>query len=318
MPHLNRRSFVAASATGAALAAAASARAQAPQASPAPQGGPLNLPDPAQRKGETLELNGARIFYTQAGQGSPMLLVHGYPLSGALFSRVVGGLAQNHTVITPDLRGYGQSHAPGVTDSVDVYADDMLALMDKLGIRKATIGGMSMGGPTVFSMYKKAPERFDGLVLIDTNYKAANPAEAGLWRGVAQMAEKNGSEDITPFLMPQMLTGKTRMQDKAQVQYLTEVIKPASKDALISGAKALAGRADMTDLLGAIAVPTLVLVGLDDPLYSFEIAQMMQQKIKGAQLHVVPAAAHAAIFEAPQDAGGAIASWAGSVRPAGR
>lgn len=297
------------------MALASSAMAQgsaAPQAAPA-GGGTLNLPEPSQRKGEYLERNGARIFYAQAGQGSPMLLVHGYPLSGALFGRVVDGLAQNHTVVTPDLRGYGLSHAPSITDSVDVYAEDMLALMDKLGLRKAIIGGMSMGGPTVLSMYKMAPERFDGLVLIDTNFKKANPAEAGLWGGVEVMAEKNGSEDITPFLLPQMLTGKTRMEDKAQVEYLTEIIKPASKNALVSGAKALAGRADATELLGTIAVPTLVVVGQDDPLYGVEIAMMMQQGIKGAQLHVVPGAAHAAIFEAPQDAGGAIASWAGSM-----
>ena len=61
-------------------------------------------------------------------------------------------LAQNHEVITVDLRGYGQSHAPGVTDSVDTYADDTLAVLDKIGVKKAIIGGMSMGGPTVLSM----------------------------------------------------------------------------------------------------------------------------------------------------------------------
>ncbi len=325
MPPLNRRLFVYTSIAGTAVAAA-SAMAQAQQGGtasqsaspPAAGNGPLNLPEPGQRKGEYFEHGGARIFYTQAGQGSPLLLVHGYPLSGALFARVVNGLAQRHTVITPDLRGYGQSHAPGMTDSVDVYAEDMLALMDKLGLRKAAIGGMSMGGPTVFSMLKKAPERFDGLVLIDTNFKKANPAEAGLWRGVAAMAEANGSEDIIPFLLPQMLTGKTRMEQKAQVEYLTAVMKQASKEALVSGAKALAARADATELLGTIAVPTLIVVGQDDPLYAVEIAQMMQQKIKGAQLHVVPDAAHAAIFEKPDDAGSAIAGWAGNTRTGGK
>ena len=309
MTDFARRSLVKAAAAGVALAASSAAKAQTPAAAPAT--GALGLPDPAQRNGEFLEMgNGVRIFYTKMGQGSPMLLVHGYPLSGALFGRVMGELAKNHTVIAPDLRGYGQSHAPTVTGSVDVYADDMLALMDKLGVQKATIGGMSMGGPTVFSMYKKAPSRFDGLVLIDTNFKKSNPAEAGIWQGVAQMAEKNGSEDLIPFLLPQMLTGKTRMEHKAQVEYLTAMIKPASKNALVSGAKALEDRADATALLGEIAVPTLVVVGQDDPLYPVEIAMMMQQKIKGAKMHVVPGAAHAAIFEAPQDAGGAIAQWA--------
>lgn len=316
MPHLPRRSL-GILAAGATLAAAGSAMAQAQQGSGAASGSnALNLPDPGHRQGEYLERGGARIFYNRQGQGSPMLLVHGYPLSGALFGRVVDQLARNHTVVTLDLRGYGQSHAPGVTDTVDVYAEDALAVLDKLNIRKAVIGGMSMGGPTVFSMFKKARDRFDGLLLIDTTFKDANPVEKGIWQGSEKMAEKNGSENLIPVLLPQMLTGKTRMEQKPQVEYLTAIMKQASKDALVSGAKALADRPDVSDLLGTISVPTLVLVGQDDPLYPVEVAQMMQQKIKGAQLHVVPGAAHAAIFENPQDAGGAIASWASQTSPA--
>lgn len=320
MRSLNRRSLFHSAAAGATLVATSVASAQSTPGASAPQSSgtaagsaPMNLPDPAQRQGEILERSGARIFHQRMGQGSPIVLIHGYPLSGALFARVANELARNHTVITLDLRGYGQSHAPGVTDSVNVYAEDALAVMDKLGLQKAVVGGMSMGGPTALSMYKMAPGRFDGLVLIDTHFKDANPAEKGIWDGVAQMAEKNGNEDIIPFLLPQMLTGKTRMEQKAQVEYLTAVIKPASRNALVSGAKALASRPDATELLGTISVPTLVVVGQDDPLYGVEIAQMMQQKIKGAQLHVVPGAAHAAIFEAPQDAGGAIANWTGKL-----
>lgn len=309
MHGLDRRSLFYTAAAGATLVTTASAMAQPSQNTGAAGENSLNLPNPAQRQGETLERSGARLFYTRMGQGSPVVLVHGYPLSGALFARVANELARNHTVITVDLRGYGQSHAPGVTSSVDVYAEDTLAVMDKLGLQKAVIGGMSMGGPTVLSMYKMAPTRFDGLMLIDTHFKNANPAEMGIWQGVEKMAEANGNEDIIPFLLPQMLTGKTRMEQMAQVEYLTAIIKPASKNALISGAKALAGRPDATELLGNISVPTLVLVGQDDPLYGVEISKMMQQRIRGSQLHVVPGAAHAAIFEAPQDAGGAITNW---------
>ncbi len=319
----NRRTFVSASVAGAVLAAA-SVRAQTPQGGATQQGGQAggapaasSLPQPGQRQGEYLEHNGAKLFYQRSGQGSPLLLVHGYPLSGALFDRVRGRLSQDHEVITVDLRGYGQSHAPGVTDSVNTYADDTLAVLDKLGVQKAIIGGMSMGGPTVLSMFKKAPERFAGMILIDTTAKNAAPPEAGEWQGFATLVQEKGVEAMVPFLLPVMLTGQTRMDDKAQVEYLTAIVKQCSKDAAISGAKALAARPDVSDLLPKIDVPTLVLVGLADGLCPFEIAQMMQQKIKGAQLHVVPGAAHAAIFEKPDDAGAAIASWAGGVRSNG-
>jgi pimeloyl-ACP methyl ester carboxylesterase len=242
-----------------------------------------------------------------------MLLVHGYSLSGALFIRVLDRLREDHTVITPDLRGFGRSHAPSVTDSVDVYAEDMLALLDSLCIEKAIIGGMSMGGPTVVSMYAKAPDRFAGLVLIDTNLMMPTPAEAEEWRGIAAMAEKTGTKDIIPFFIPQVLTGKTRAEHKAQVEYITEIIKPCSKAGLLSGAKALGTRADFTELLGTVVVPTLLVVGQEDPIYPVEVSQAMAQKIDNARLHVVPGGSHAAIFEVPHDAGGAIANWAASV-----
>jgi pimeloyl-ACP methyl ester carboxylesterase len=277
---------------------------------------PASFPSSGSRDGKKLSINGAEIFYSEAGQGKPILLVHGYPLSGALFGRIVPALSQSYRVITPDLRGFGQSSAPATTDTVDVYAKDMLTLMDKLGIAKATIGGMSMGGPVVLSMYKMAPDRFNGLLLIDTAFKKASPAEAGLWNGMATMASENGATDLIPFLLPQMLTGKTRTDDKAQASYLTAIIKEATTTGLISGAKALANRTDATELLGTIKVPTLVVVGEDDPLYGFEVAEMMQSKISGAQLHIVPDAAHAAIFEAPQDAGGAILAFVSTIRTA--
>ena len=117
-------------------------------------------------------------------------------------------------------------------------------------------------------------------------------------------------DDLTTMVLPQRLTGKTRQDDSAQVGHSKAIIKPASKTARLSGAKALADRPDATDELASIKVPTLVLVGQDDPLYGFEVAKTMQSKIKGAQLHIVPGAAHAAIFENSGDAGGVIADGA--------
>lgn len=99
------------------------------------------------------------------GSGFPLLLVHRYALSGVLFARVLERLSEHHTVITPDLREFGKSYAPGLTDSLDVYAEDLLALLNKLGIEQGTIAGMSMGA-IALSMYAKAPDRFAGLMLM--------------------------------------------------------------------------------------------------------------------------------------------------------
>ena len=94
-----------------------------------------------------------------------MLLLHGYPLSGALFSRNREALAAQYQVITADHRGYGMSEAPGTPDDVAVYASDAMAVLDELGVDQAIIGGHSMGGSITFEMYQMAPTRGNSSVI---------------------------------------------------------------------------------------------------------------------------------------------------------
>lgn len=137
-----------------------------------------------------LSINGAQIHYVSQGSGTPMLLLHGYPLSGELFARNRDALsAAGYRVITIDHRGYGQSTAPASEPgSLQVYAQDALTVMDQLNVPKAIIGGMSMGGPIAFEMYRTAPERFLGLILINTLANPAGIVEQNIWKGMAQKA----------------------------------------------------------------------------------------------------------------------------------
>lgn len=254
--------------------------------------------------------DGARIHYQVTGSGEPMLLVHGYPLSEELFSQNRDALAANYQVITPTLRGYGMSEAPDDTATIETYATDMLALMDELGVQQAIIGGMSMGGPIVFEMYRQAPERFKGLILIDTIAAPAGAPEAGLWNGVAQLVQDNGVEALVPVLLKDMLTGETRMNQPEQVQLLTGIIEQASVNGAVAGANALATRPDSQPTLSEITVPTLIIVGLGDTLYPFEIARGMNEAILNSELAILDGASHAAIYEAADQANQAILEWA--------
>ncbi len=272
---------------------------------------PVSLGDPTQREGEFVEVNGARIFYQVAGQGEPMLLMHGYPLSGALFSRNRDALANRFRVITIDHRGYGKSEAPGVPGDITIYAQDALTLMDELGVERAIIGGHSMGGPITFEMYQRAPERFRGMILIDTIAAPASTIEAALWQGFAAEAQQNGiGSTYINFLIKDMLSGDTRVNQPELVNYLTQIIKQASVDAAVGGAQALTTRPDYTDLLSQIQVPTLVYVGVEDTIYPVAISKMMAEAIPSAQLVTILDAAHAAIFEAPERSNEAILEWA--------
>ena len=134
--------------------------------------------------------------------------------------------------------------------------------MTELGVEEALIGGMSMGGPIVFSMYEMAPERFAGMLLIDTIAAPANEIEAGTWMGTVAFLRQNGVEALPPLLIDEMLTGEARMERPELAEYLIGIMNEASLQAALAGAMALANRPDFRPLLGEIDVPVLVLVGL--------------------------------------------------------
>ncbi|RBY78865.1 alpha/beta hydrolase [Geodermatophilus sp. TF02-6] len=260
----------------------------------------------------SVEVDGARIHYQVEGEGEPMVLVHGYPLSGDLFARNRAELAESFQVITPDLPGYGGSETSGqqAEGSVGAYADDVLAVMDDLGVDSAVVGGMSMGGQIVLSMYQQAPERFDGMILIDTTAAPAPPPEAGTWEGVAQVVREQGKQAVPPLVIDEMLTGRTRMDEPELVDQLIGLMDQASTEAYLAGASALATRPDFQPLLPDIAVPTLLLVGLEDHLYPYEMDQQMAAAIPDSDLVVLDGGAHAAIIEQAQPADAAILQWA--------
>lgn len=268
------------------------------------------------RQEGTLDLNGAQIHYVSQGQGTPMLLIHGYPLSGELFKNNRGALARaGYRVITLDLRGFGQSRAPeSDAGSIQTYAKDALALLDKLGIQKAIIGGMSMGGPTVFEMYREAPERFRGMILIDTLANPAGIPEQYLWKGMAAEAQANGPQALVNDLLKDMLTGKTRVNQPAQAAFLAGLVKQASVAGDVAGANALANRPDSLPTLKNIRVPTLILVGLEDTVYPPVFSRKMHQNIQGSTLVIIPGGAHATIFEKAGAANRAILDWARASR----
>ncbi|WP_231557282.1 alpha/beta fold hydrolase [Deinococcus sp. YIM 77859] len=272
--------------------------------------------DTARQQEGFLDVNGARIHYVSVGQGTPMLLLHGYPLSGELFARNRAALAAaGYRVITIDHRGYGQSTAPaGDPGSLQTYAKDALAVLDQLGVPRAIVGGMSMGGPIAFEMYRQAPQRFIGLILMGTVANPASLVEQSLWKGMAQKAVTFGPQSLAPELLKDMLTGETRLNRPADAAFLTNIIKQASVAANVAGAQVLATRPDALPTLKTITVPTLILEGLEDTVYPTEFSLKMQQNIPGSTLVIIPGAAHAAIFEKAAAANRAIITWAKNLR----
>ncbi len=268
----------------------------------------------AQVQAGSVQVGSATIAYRVQGHGPAMMLVHGFPLSGELFAKNRAVLARRYTVVTPDLRGFGSSTTPDSKGGVQLYAKDMLAVMDHLHVSKAIIGGMSMGGPVVLEMYREAPQRFRGMILIDSTSSPANDVEKAQWPGFGQQSRDKGVASMIPVLMPQMLTTATRTSNPALVKFIGGIVRKGSVNAAVAGGETLATRPDSRPTLAHIKVPVLFVVGADDPIYPVEMNQKMHQDTPGSRLAVIPGAAHAAIIEKPEACNRAIEAWASTVR----
>ncbi|PYE55014.1 alpha/beta fold hydrolase [Deinococcus yavapaiensis] len=261
-----------------------------------------------------VDVGGAQVYYKVQGSGTPMLLIHGFPLNGMYFNDNVAALSKYYRVVTIDLRGFGRSTTtPGQPGSVRTYANDALAVMDKLGIDKAVIGGMSMGGQITLEMYRAAPQRFLGMLLIATTANPASITEQYVWRGVSEQATRNGVNSIVPELVKDMITGRTRMNRQQERLFVEGLIKQASLPAVQQGAQALAGRGDLLPVARTVSVPTLIVVGQEDTVYPVVLSVKLQQQIKGSRLVVIPNAAHAVNSEQAAAFNAAVLNWARSV-----
>src|SRR5947207_559617 len=132
-----------------------------------------------------------KLHFSEAGEGTPVVLLHGFPLSSAIWHKQQQCLSDFYRVISPDLRGHGQSPAPAGVYEMETLARDVLALLDSLQITKAAFVGHSMGGYVALAAWTLAPERFLALGLIAS--QAAADTEEGR-RGRFKMAEKVAAE----------------------------------------------------------------------------------------------------------------------------
>src|SRR3982750_2196233 len=119
-----------------------------------------------------VRIRGIEVAYEEAGSGTPVVLLHGFPFNRSMWSEQIGDLAARHRVIAPDLRGHGESSVTDSPATMEEMAKDVSELMEKLDISRAAICGLSMGGYVALALYRMFPLRARALALIDTRASA--------------------------------------------------------------------------------------------------------------------------------------------------
>lgn len=248
-----------------------------------------------------IHLRGFEMNYEDTGgTGVPLLLIHGFPFDHTMWAPQLRALAPAVRVIAPDLRGLGESTLPEGGASLDDYADDLRALLDALGVERATVGGLSMGGYITFAFYRKYASRVRGLVLADTRPQPDSPeAKKGRAENIALVQQKGGGA-LAEKMLPKMLTPKTLASRPEVTEAAMTMMARQPAEGIIAALAAMRDRPDSTPTLVQIKVPTLVAAGAEDTLTPPEDARALQSAIRGAQLMLIPEAAHMSTFERPE------------------
>ena len=169
--------------------------------------------------------NGVEIAYNDQGSGdTTIVLVHGFPLDKSMWDAQVEALSGEFRVITPDLRGHGESQVVAGPYTMELLADDLKGLLDALNLDKVALGGFSMGGYAVFSFMRKYPERVESLMLLDTRPQPDSDEGKAGREGMAQLAESEGAAPIAERLVPRLLAEATVANRQDVVDRLTAMI----------------------------------------------------------------------------------------------
>ncbi|GAC1537665.1 MAG: alpha/beta fold hydrolase [Herpetosiphon sp.] len=243
--------------------------------------------------------NDIKLHFTDEGQGEPIVLVHGFALSAAMWQPQRAVLSQHYRVIAVDLRGFGSSDAPTGTMSMDTYADDIAALLDVLGIGQATFGGLSMGGYVVMAFLRRHLERVKAVMLLDTRMTADTAAGRQARDEMIMLAHEHGMKGVAEAMLPTMLTPATIAGCPALAEHVCELMQGASLPGVVRALEALRERPDSVGTLKGLTIPALVLTGSDDELTPPADGRAMAALLAKGEFFEIPHAAHLAPMEQP-------------------
>lgn len=241
------------------------------------------------------------LAYDDLGSGPAVILLHGFPLCRAMWQPQVKALSGvGFRVIAPDLRGFGRSALPSGPVTMDAYADDVIALMDDLGLGRAVVAGMSMGGYVLFNLLERYPQRLAGAVLVVT--RAAADDEAGKLRrsALAKEVAEGRPQAVVEAFKEILFAPQTLLDNPDLVARVRGWLEATSPEGLIGGLLAMRDRRDALPLLPSIEVPTLVIGAELDRAIPVEHSRVIAAGIPGAHLTILPGVGHMANLENPE------------------
>ncbi|MEK4512728.1 alpha/beta hydrolase [Paenibacillus anaericanus] len=242
-------------------------------------------------------VNGTTIAYQEQGEGETVVLLHGFCGSSAYWEKVQPLLAEQYRVICPDLRGHGSTDAPMGAYTIEQMADDIVGLMEELGIEKYTLLGHSMGGYVALSLAQRYAFRLNGFGLIhSTGYPDSEEAKEKRLKAVSTI----GSEGITSFiegLVPGLFAPENVDTLTEEVNRVKEIGYKTPPQGASGAALSMRERIDRRDVMSSTTLPLLLVAGESDQIIPLE--RLFTTEGDNVMKAVIKGAGHMSMYEAP-------------------
>ncbi|MGD0367541.1 MAG: alpha/beta fold hydrolase [Acidobacteriaceae bacterium] len=248
--------------------------------------------------------DGSKLFYTAMGGGPAVVLLHPTPVDHRFWMPVAGILRGTYRVIVPDLRGHGQSELGEGPITVEKLAADAGRLLDHLEIGKALFGGCSIGGYTLFEIWRTMPSRVEGFAFCCSKAQADTDAgRAKREETIAKVRERGTAEFIESNLETVMgSTARRRWPEK--VAEVREMMQAVPAESIVAVQQGLAARPDSVVTARTMRVPCCVIAGGEDAGSTPADMKLLAEQIRnggyGAEYNEIPDAGHFAPFEQPE------------------
>ncbi len=243
-------------------------------------------------------LNG-KIAYDSYGKNKErgIIFIHGFPFDKSMWSEQGRILSKDHFAVAFDLRGHGESDVGSGQYLIEFIVDDLFELMDQVGLRKAVVCGLSIGGYAAMRAIDREPSRISGLILCDTKSAAdSNAAKLNRASQIKMILEGKKSR-FAEEMAHALFAPESFEKNKTAVNNIVSIMKSTDSSALIGTLVALAARMDMTESLERISVPTLIITGEKDRVATQTDAEFMKSRIKNSKLVLIHNAGHLSNLE---------------------
>lgn len=249
---------------------------------------------------ETRSRDGTRLVYRrwgEPGSAQRIVLIHSLAMDGAFWQQVAARLAGTAEIVALDCRGHGASGKPAGPYTVELFADDVAAVMDAAGWPTAVIAGASMGGCVALAFAGKCPHRVAGLGLIDTT-AFYGPEAPAAWAGRAQKALDGGMKALIDFQKTRWFSDGFREKNPKAVESAIDVFLANDVKTYAETCRML-GACDVRAVLPAFRFPVAIMVGEEDYATPVAMAEEMHAAMDGATLKVIDGVRHFTPLEVP-------------------